>query len=222
VAAAAAGPTFIRTQASSDASRNQSLAEEQFLEQTPWANPQHPIHSRVPATSFHTQTSQPQLVTPAPQTRFVDAGALNGSVSTIEIMSNPPSSAPGPGSRAGDQMPASDAMDNTPLPLGRLSSNALHSRDPERIQTTHTSSSFNQHQIPGAAGQHLSPSAKQPTVGQQSVADPSYSAGSYTSTRLPSIYSVTTAKAPGPDIIGISPPRPPVAASVGGGARFRS
>ncbi|EXJ88386.1 hypothetical protein A1O1_05316 [Capronia coronata CBS 617.96] len=56
-------------------------AEEQFLEQTPWANPQHPIHrlsrqnsNRSPMTEF---------VTPANQQRTTDGLQPAGSASTI-------------------------------------------------------------------------------------------------------------------------------------------
>ncbi|KAJ5902381.1 hypothetical protein N7495_002909 [Penicillium taxi] len=74
-----------------------TAAEEAFLEQTPWANPQHPIHQQQ---SQHTQLLQyshqhrpqgqafnPQqassYVTPTAQKRMVDINAPNGSASTI-------------------------------------------------------------------------------------------------------------------------------------------
>ncbi|KAJ6043500.1 hypothetical protein N7460_004855 [Penicillium canescens] len=68
-------------------------AEEAFLEQTPWANPQHPIHQqqqhqhhpqqhRPPGRTFeHPQPSS--YTTPAAQKRVVDVNAPNGSASTI-------------------------------------------------------------------------------------------------------------------------------------------
>ncbi|KAJ5705570.1 hypothetical protein N7536_001259 [Penicillium majusculum] len=70
-----------------------SAAEEAFLEQTPWANPQHPIHqqqqqqqhSQPPRqqgrTFEHPQPSS--YATPAAQKRMVDINAPNGSASTI-------------------------------------------------------------------------------------------------------------------------------------------
>ena len=77
----------------------QASAEERFLEQTPWANPQHPAHSRVHGRSS-TQTprfASNSFMTPAAQQRKVDAmGPLNGSASTVEMHSNPPSSAAAP------------------------------------------------------------------------------------------------------------------------------
>ncbi|RHZ51988.1 uncharacterized protein CDV56_104973 [Aspergillus thermomutatus] len=73
-----------------------TAAEEAFLEQTPWANPQHPIHHH-----HHQQQQQQQQIpprpqsrvfenphassfaTPAAQKRVVDINAPNGSASTI-------------------------------------------------------------------------------------------------------------------------------------------
>lgn len=56
-------------------------AEEQFLEQTPWANPQHPIHR------LSRQNSNPspvaEVFTPANQQRTTDGLQLAGSASTI-------------------------------------------------------------------------------------------------------------------------------------------
>ncbi|OJJ46271.1 hypothetical protein ASPZODRAFT_167262 [Penicilliopsis zonata CBS 506.65] len=62
-------------------------AEEEFLEHTPWANPQHPIHQqqaqgRMQQRGFeHSQA--PPFTTPAAQKRVVDINAPNGSASTI-------------------------------------------------------------------------------------------------------------------------------------------
>lgn len=70
-----------------------TAAEEAFLEQTPWANPQHPIHQqqvqhqysqhhRPQGRAFeHSQASS--YATPAAQKRVVDINAPNGSASTI-------------------------------------------------------------------------------------------------------------------------------------------
>ncbi|KAG9204124.1 hypothetical protein G6514_001761 [Epicoccum nigrum] len=71
-------------------------AESEFLESTPWANPRHPSHqetrsqqeSRFAPGSTRVATYQ----TPAGQRRIVDLNAPNGSASTIEANSNPPSS----------------------------------------------------------------------------------------------------------------------------------
>lgn len=70
-----------------------TAAEEAFLEQTPWANPQHPIHQQQPQHQF-SQQHRPQarayeapqassFTTPAAQKRVVDVNAPNGSASTI-------------------------------------------------------------------------------------------------------------------------------------------
>lgn len=63
-----------------------TAAEEAFLEQTPWANPQHPIHQQqqMPQAT-HSQVFEraPPFTTPAAQKRVVDINAPNGSASTI-------------------------------------------------------------------------------------------------------------------------------------------
>ncbi|CAG7943342.1 unnamed protein product [Penicillium salamii] len=73
-----------------------NAAEEAFLEQTPWANPQHPIHQQQQHNHHpqHSQQHRPQprqfeqpqpssYTTPAAQKRMVDVNAPNGSASTI-------------------------------------------------------------------------------------------------------------------------------------------
>ncbi|OJJ99518.1 hypothetical protein ASPACDRAFT_121023 [Aspergillus aculeatus ATCC 16872] len=63
-------------------------AEEAFLEQTPWANPQHPVHqhqqfSQRPQNRVYENPRAPAYTTPAAQKRVVDIHAPNGSASTI-------------------------------------------------------------------------------------------------------------------------------------------
>ncbi|KAA8642232.1 hypothetical protein EYZ11_009010 [Aspergillus tanneri] len=73
-----------------------TAAEEAFLEQTPWANPQHPIHHHQLQQQQHQQqmpqrpqsrvfenSRAPAYTTPAAQKRVVDINAPNGSASTI-------------------------------------------------------------------------------------------------------------------------------------------
>ncbi|KAJ5975267.1 hypothetical protein N7481_008974 [Penicillium waksmanii] len=78
---------------SSNMFRTAAEAEEAFLEQTPWANPQHPIHQQQ-AQHQYPQPHRPQgrafeasnassFATPAAQKRVVDVHAPNGSASTI-------------------------------------------------------------------------------------------------------------------------------------------
>lgn len=69
---------------------DEAAAEEQFLQSTPWANPRHPSHqdTRFPADPSRISSYQ----TPAGQRRMADLTATNGSASTIEANSNPPSS----------------------------------------------------------------------------------------------------------------------------------
>ncbi|KAL4802908.1 Sds3-like-domain-containing protein [Aspergillus unguis] len=63
-------------------------AEEAFLEQTPWANPQHPIHqhqhiSQRSQNRIMEGSRAPAFATPSGQVRMVDVSAPNGSASTI-------------------------------------------------------------------------------------------------------------------------------------------
>ncbi|PVH98177.1 hypothetical protein DM02DRAFT_494957, partial [Periconia macrospinosa] len=83
-------PTYGRTSTADEAA-----AEEQFLERTPWANPQHPAHQQShynnasgPSSSSRAPAAQ-NYHTPIVQRRF---DPPNGSASTIEAHSNPPSS----------------------------------------------------------------------------------------------------------------------------------
>ncbi|KAJ5496957.1 hypothetical protein N7463_008944 [Penicillium fimorum] len=84
-----------RTNMSTMSSNAFRSAEEAFLEQTPWANPQHPIHQQQQQQQQqHSQLPRPQgrtfehpqqssYATPAAQKRVVDINAPNGSASTI-------------------------------------------------------------------------------------------------------------------------------------------
>ncbi|KAF2088137.1 hypothetical protein K490DRAFT_73112 [Saccharata proteae CBS 121410] len=83
-----------------EASRaDRAAAEELFFEQTPWANPQHPAHQN---THYHAMAAPQQqrvtsnpFATPASQKdRPVGEHATNGSASTIDMQSNPPSHGP--------------------------------------------------------------------------------------------------------------------------------
>ncbi|KIW19960.1 hypothetical protein PV08_00535 [Exophiala spinifera] len=56
-------------------------AEEQFLEQTPWANPQHPIHRLSRQNSNRSPMNE--FLTPAHQQRTTEATQPHGSASTI-------------------------------------------------------------------------------------------------------------------------------------------
>ena len=76
----------------SNMARQRPTAEEQFLEQTPWANPHHPAHHQAinPAQrqlSVHSRTLSP-FTTPATQRRMVDMGAPVGSASTIAVLNS--------------------------------------------------------------------------------------------------------------------------------------
>lgn len=60
-----------------------SAAEEQFLEQTPWANPQHPVHSRLNKNLAGQQNPDSIYATPANQKTTMDSNTTHGSASTI-------------------------------------------------------------------------------------------------------------------------------------------
>ncbi|KAL5431167.1 hypothetical protein PMIN06_012382 [Paraphaeosphaeria minitans] len=88
----ASAPTYARPSYGRTSTADEAAAEEQFIERTPWANPQHPAHqqshqqshygvaSGAPrVSSYHTPMSQRRMEVP------------NGSASTIEAHSNPPS-----------------------------------------------------------------------------------------------------------------------------------
>ena len=70
-----------------------ATAEAQFLEQNPWANPQHPAHAHAAYATLHDQAQVVNIATPAKQIRVANATATHDSASTIEMASNPPSSA---------------------------------------------------------------------------------------------------------------------------------
>ncbi|KAI9872610.1 MAG: hypothetical protein M1830_001418, partial [Pleopsidium flavum] len=77
-------------------SRTKPAAEEQFLEQNAWANPQHPVHQQLQQLAQRQISHQSQagssLTTPAAQRRIVDLSAPKGSASTIADESSAPSS----------------------------------------------------------------------------------------------------------------------------------
>ncbi|KAL4911858.1 transcriptional regulatory protein Dep1 [Aspergillus aurantiobrunneus] len=81
-------PTISRPPMSSISNAYHTSAEEAFLEQTPWANPQHPIHqhqhlSHRSQNRIMENSRAPAFATPAGQMRMVDFSAPNGSASTI-------------------------------------------------------------------------------------------------------------------------------------------
>ena len=63
--------------------KTSTSAEEQFLEQTPWANPRHPVHNRFNRQISDQQSSGTIFATPANQKSAIDSNAANGSASTI-------------------------------------------------------------------------------------------------------------------------------------------
>ena len=73
--------------------RQRTNADEQrFLEQTPWANPQHPAHTLSHKHSIFSRPQSP-TITPIAQRRVIDSSALQESGSTIpEAQSGPASS----------------------------------------------------------------------------------------------------------------------------------
>ena len=69
-------------------SKRKPSADEQFLEQNAWANPQHPAHQHLlqlaqqQQAAPHLQLSS-SLITPVPQRQIIDRSVLKGSASTI-------------------------------------------------------------------------------------------------------------------------------------------
>lgn len=90
--AVASAPTYVRPSYGRTSAADEAAAEEQFIERTPWANPQHPAHQQSHQQSHYGVTSGAPRVsnynTPIGQRRME---APNGSASTIEAHSNPPS-----------------------------------------------------------------------------------------------------------------------------------
>ncbi|KAF2674940.1 hypothetical protein BT63DRAFT_24632 [Microthyrium microscopicum] len=112
--------------------QDRTPASEQFIERTPWANPQHPAHAAGSVKAFHSQGTTSGFATPAQQRRVGEPTTVNGSASTIEMASNPPSSA------AHTMHHYADVPVETPVPVNRIVN--LGIKDMERIQTTHNSS----------------------------------------------------------------------------------
>ena len=104
-------PNIPVTYTKSDAVRlAQASAEERFLEQTPWANPQHPAHNRIHVRS-NAQTphfaNNPFIIPAAQQRRADTSGVANGSVTTAEVAPNSFSAATAP------VIPTSASIDHT-------------------------------------------------------------------------------------------------------------
>ncbi|MCJ1397385.1 hypothetical protein MMC11_000578 [Xylographa trunciseda] len=99
------GPARIGTSLST-ISRQRPAAEEQFLEQTPWANPHHPVHLQLLSaaqrqSSLHSRPLSP-FVTPAPPRRVIDTSAINGSASTIAALQSAQNSSVAPTPASGE------------------------------------------------------------------------------------------------------------------------
>ncbi|MCJ1419778.1 hypothetical protein MMC32_006134 [Xylographa parallela] len=99
------GPTRMATSLS-NVSRQRPAAEEQFLEQTPWANPHHPLHHQLLSAaqrqnSFHARPLSP-FTTPAPPRRVIDTSVINGSASTIAALPSAQNSSVAPTPASGE------------------------------------------------------------------------------------------------------------------------
>ncbi|KAF2707690.1 hypothetical protein K504DRAFT_503917 [Pleomassaria siparia CBS 279.74] len=86
----AAPPPYVRPYIRTSAA-DEAAAGEQFIERTPWANPQHPAHQQSHYAPASSRAASQTYQTPAAQRRMVDIHAPNGSGSTIDAASNPPS-----------------------------------------------------------------------------------------------------------------------------------
>lgn len=104
-------PSALRANSSSATAgfpRQKPAAEERFLEQTPWANPQHPAHHQQ-HHSLQRQMSNlsrpaSPFSTPVGQRRAVDLNLAHGSASTIAEPQSGPSSSMAPTPITGEQM----------------------------------------------------------------------------------------------------------------------
>ncbi|MCJ1378402.1 hypothetical protein MMC17_001500 [Xylographa soralifera] len=100
------GPIRMAT-SSSNILRQRPAAEEQFLEQTPWANPHHPVHHQLLSaaqrqSSFHSRPLSP-FTTPAPPRRVIDISVINGSASTIAALQSAQNSSMAPTPASGER-----------------------------------------------------------------------------------------------------------------------
>lgn len=96
-------PQAARPTGAAESSRaDRAAAEEQFFEQNAWANPQHPAHNHnhYQITSSQQRVISNPFATPAAQRDRIDLQAPNGSASTIDMQSNPPSGTAGQNSTA--------------------------------------------------------------------------------------------------------------------------
>lgn len=118
--------------------RTAAEAERAFIEQTPWANPQHPAHQGQFGSIPTPQGRHPSnpLITPATQRRPVESQALQGSASTIDLVSNPPSSAAGHGG---------NSVERTRQTMPDEESPVLARRVPSHTQPSHPSTAEQQH-----------------------------------------------------------------------------
>ncbi|KAL8796942.1 MAG: hypothetical protein Q9195_000713 [Heterodermia aff. obscurata] len=80
-----------------------STADERFLEQNPWANPQHPAHGHLQRQRSAVSRPDSPLVTPAPQKRVVDLTVPQGSASTIADPLSGPNSSLAPTPATGEE-----------------------------------------------------------------------------------------------------------------------
>ncbi len=121
-------PSALRANSSSATvgfSRQKPAAEERFLEQTPWANPQHPAHHQQ-HHSLQRQISNlsrpaSPFSTPIGQRRIVDLTVAHGSASTIAEPQSGPSSSMAPTPVTGEHMVKSGRLNQAFLADSKLS-----------------------------------------------------------------------------------------------------
>ena len=88
------------------------MTDERFLEQNPWANPQHPAHSHLQRQRSALSRPVSPLVTPAPQKRVIDLTGMQGSASTIAETQSGPNSSVVPTPLTGEQGAQESASHN--------------------------------------------------------------------------------------------------------------
>lgn len=93
-------------------SRQKSSTDERFLEQNPWANPQHPAHGHLQRQRSAMSRPESPVITPAPQKRVIDLTAQQGSASTIAEPSSAQNSSAFPTPATGEEEPTAKSRNH--------------------------------------------------------------------------------------------------------------
>lgn len=165
-------------------SRRKPSADEQFLEQNAWANPQHPAHQHLQQLAQQQQAAHQSqisnsLITPVTQRRTTDRSALKGSASTIpdenSVLSSSAAATPLSITQSQNRQPSGKGVITEPFPSlthtksNLFSYNALALAEGDRSPTD-TRRRVQDHEVLGRP-----PVAQEPGVVQQGTAPASRS-----------------------------------------------